>query len=261
MLAAAAFVIVATQAQAGDLFGGEGGGWELQAGAAAVVQPKYEGSKDYEVIGAPIIAPAGSAGEGVVSFKGIDDLRFRLLRSSGFEAGPLVGYRFDRDEKDAARLRGLGDVDGGLVIGGYVAYRMGALMPFASYHHQITGDDTGGVARFGLETKVPVSPWMTLTATGGTTWASSDYMESYFGISAQQSAASLAGLAQFDADSGFKDVYLSLGTDIPLADRWSLKLHGRYAHLIGDAADSPIVETESQWLGLVGITYRFGLDR
>ena len=253
----AAALMAAGQARAGDF---ADGGVALQAGGAVIAKPKYEGSKDYEVMGAPIVAPAGE-GSGTVQFKGVDDLRFRFLNHSGFEAGPLVGYRFDREEDDAARLGGLGDVDGGVVVGGYLAYRIGMVAPFVSYHHQVTGDDTGGLARFGVETKLPVTPWLLVTATGGATWADDDYMASYFGVTAAQNAASTAGLAIFDAEAGIKDVYVSLSADVPIGERWSLKLGARYAHLLGDAADSPVVETESQWQGTLGVTYRFGAAR
>ena len=33
---------------------------ELQVGGAVGLMPKYEGSKEYEVIGFPIVAPAGT---------------------------------------------------------------------------------------------------------------------------------------------------------------------------------------------------------
>ncbi len=251
----------ATPAVAGSLFGGDGSSVELQAGGVAIVKPKYEGSNEYEVVGAPIVGPAGGTGTGFVQFKGIDDLRFRLLDNSGFEAGPLVGYRFDRDEDDADRLRGLGDVDGGLVVGGYAAYNFGPIKPYVSYHHQVTGDDAGAVARLGVETKVPVMPWLLVTAIGGVTWANDDYMQSFFGVTAAQSAASAAGLARYDAEAGVKDVFFGVSTDVPIAERWSLKLGGKYTHLLGDAADSPIVETESQWQGTLGLTYRFSVGR
>lgn len=244
---------------AGEPLAAPGSELQLQAGGAAIVKPKYEGSRDYEVVGAPIVAPAGGAGNGIVQFKGVDDLRFKLLDTGGFEAGPLAGYRFDREEDDADRLRGLGDVDGGLVVGGYLAYRIGAVSPFVSYHHQVTGDDTGGIARVGVEARVPLAGAMQVTANAGATWADDDYMQSFFGVTAAQSLSS--GLARFDAEAGFKDVFLGLSTDVPLTDRWSLKLSGRFAHLIGDASDSPIVESESQWQGLVGVTYRFSISR
>jgi outer membrane scaffolding protein for murein synthesis (MipA/OmpV family) len=229
---------------------------DVQAGGMVIVKPKYEGAKDYEVTGAPIIAPAGS-GSGLVQFNGLDDLRIRLLDQHGFEAGPLVGYRFGRDQDDADLLDGLGDVDGGLVVGGYAGYRFGAVMPFVSYHHQITGDDTGGVARLGVEARVPLLGALDLKATAGVSWADDDYMQSYFGISAGQAITSTAGLAAYDASSGIKDAFLGASASMPLSERWSLKLTGRYTHLLGDAADSPIVESESQWMGGIGATYRF----
>lgn len=251
--AAAAMAIataLATPAAAGD----------VDAGGMVIVKPKYEGARDYEVTGAPIVAPAG-AGSGMVSFRGVDDLRFRLLDLYGFEAGPLLGYRFGRDEDDAARLGGLGDVDGGLVVGGYAGYRMGALMPFVSYHHQVTGDDTGAVARMGVEAVLPLRGTLDVNVVAGATWADGDYMGSFFGISAAQAMTSTAGLTAYDAGSGFKDFFVGASTTVPLSERWSLKLMGRYAHLIGDAADSPIVESDSQWTGGLGLTYRFSVGR
>jgi MipA family protein len=235
---------------------------DLQVGGAVTVGPKYEGSKEYEVRGFPIIAPAGTPGaedSGFVQFRGIDDIRFRALHSNGFEFGPLAGYRFGRDEDDADRLTGLGDVDGGVVVGGYAAYDFGFLKPFLSYHHQVTGDDSGGLIRFGAEKRWMIASGAALTAVAGASYASDDYMDAYFTVTATQSAAS--GLAAYDADAGLKDVYLSLGADIPLTDVWSLKLGAKYAHLLGDTRDSPIVETEHQFSGLLGFTYRFSMAR
>ncbi len=48
---------------------------------------------------------------------------------------------------------------------------------------------------------------------------------------------------------------------IDLNDRWTLMLIGRYAHLIGDAADSPIVETENQFYGGAALSYKFSIGR
>jgi outer membrane scaffolding protein for murein synthesis (MipA/OmpV family) len=231
----------------------------LQVGGMVVVAPEYEGSDDYEVVGFPFVAPAGLGnGGGLVQFRGPDDLRFRVLHFGGFEAGPLVGWRFDRDEDDGDRLRGLGDVDGGFVVGGFAAYRLGTFKPFVSYHHQVSGDDTGGLTRFGVEARVEPAPRFVVTGTVGATYADDDYMQSFFGVTPDQSAASASGLGVYDADAGIKDVYIGLSTDVPLSEDWTLKLMGRYARLTGDAADSPIVESEDQLSGGVGFTYKLG---
>ncbi len=244
----------------GGLFGN--GDLNLQAGGIVAVKPKYEGSDEYEVIGAPIVAPSGTTGYGdggFVQFKGIDDVRFRLLNLYGFEAGPVVGYRFGRDEDVADMLDGLGDVDGGVLLGGFTAYRVGPFAAFASYAHQVGGDDTGGQLKFGGESRFRLSPALAVTATVGATWVDEDYMDSYFGITAAQSARS--GLAAYDADAGVKDVYLGLAGDVALDERWTLKLTGKYSRLIGDAAASPIVESEDQFFGGLGLTYKFSIPR
>ncbi len=233
---------------------------EWQVGAVGIVAPKYEGSNSYRVLGAPFIAPAGlSGGDGWLQVKGPDDVRFRLLKQSGFELGPVLGWRFGRDEEDGNRLAGLGDVEGGLVVGGFAAYRMGILAAFASYQHQVTGDDTGGQLRFGLEAKSKINPWLTLTGVAGSTWSSNDYMDAFFSVSPGQSVTS--GLTRFDAESGIKDVYLGLGAEVPLDARWTLTMSGKYSRLVGDAADSPIVESENQLTGMLGLSYRFSIGR
>lgn len=249
------------RAAATDLWGS--GPIPLQVGGLVIVAPEYEGADSYRVVGAPFIAPAGALGDdgGVIQFRGPSDIRFRLLRQGGFEAGPVAGYRFGRDEDDGDLLGGLGDVDGGLVLGGFAAYGVGPLKAFASYQHQITGDETGGIADLGLEAGTLVSPRLYVRGTVGTTWASEDYHDSFFDITAAQSARSVANLARYDADAGFKDVYLSLNGDLALTDRWTMKLFGRYSRLLGDAADSPVVEAEDQFLGGLGLSYKFALDR
>lgn len=231
---------------------------EWEAGGIVVTAPKYEGSKNNTVMGVPVIFPAGTPGvDGTVQFKGIDDVRVRLIKFNGFEAGPVAGYRFGREEDDGRRLRGLGDIDGGLVLGGYAAYRIGNLAAFASYNHQATGDETGGLLRFGLEAVTRLQPRFIVTLTGGATWASNDYMRSFFGVTAAQSARS--GLVAFAPDSGIKDVFIGLGAEVPLAERWTLRANARYTHLVGDAADSPVVERQGQISGGLGLTYRFSI--
>lgn len=234
----------------------------VDVGGIVVVTPKYEGSKEYEVFGAPLIFPAGFGDNSRVKVKGLDHVQFRLFDIQGFEFGPLAGYRTGRDEEDGDRLRGLGDIDGGLVIGGYAAYRFGAFTAQASYHHEVTGDDeTGGLVKLGLEAVAQVAPNVKLTGGIGTTFADSDYMQSFFRVTAAQSARSQAGLAQYDTDAGIKDVNFSLTTDVAFAQRWNLKLIGRYSRLVGDAADSPVIETEDQFFGGAALTYRFDWSR
>jgi outer membrane scaffolding protein for murein synthesis (MipA/OmpV family) len=188
-------------------------------------------------------------GDGLVQIKGVDDVRLRLFKAGGFELGPLAGYRFGRDADDVTHVPGLDDVDGGLVAGAFATYRTGPLAFSVSYHHQVTGDDTGGLVRFGVEHTSRLSPTFKLVTGIGTNYATEEYMTAFFGT----------GL--YVPDAGLKDVYVGATATIDLSDRWSLLLIGRYAHLIGDAADSPIVETDSQLYGGLALSYKFSLAR
>jgi outer membrane protein len=253
----AAGPVPAIAQDAADLSGLLGNLWQL--GGFVFVSPKFEGAKSYEVTGFPFVAPAGLGDGGIVQIKGADDVRFRLLQIDGLEVGPLAGYRLGRDEDDASHLRGLDDVDGGVVIGGFAAYWSGPFAVSASYHHQATGDDTGALVRFGAEFVSRPTAGLKLTTDVGTNYASDDYMTSFFGVSTTQSLAS--GLPVYRPSAGFKDVFAGIAAVIDLDDRWSLLLTGRYAHLIGDAADSPIVESESQLFGGLGVSYKFNLGQ
>jgi outer membrane protein len=219
-----------------------------QAGGFVYVSPSFEGSKSYEAIAFPFVAPAGVGdGDGAIQLRGADDLRLRLFKAGGLELGALGGYRFGRDADDVKVA--VDDVDGGLVLGAFATYRMGALAASLSYHHQVTGDDTGGLIRLGLEHTMRLSRAVKLTTGVGTNYATQDYMTAFFSTGA------------FDAEAGFKDVHVSATASIDLSDRWTLHLIGRYAHLIGDAADSPIVETESQLYGGLALSYKFDWAR
>lgn len=228
----------------------------LQAGILVQVAPKYEGSKSYEVMAFPIVAPAGKASlDDRVQFRGIDHLQFALISTSGFQFGPLVGYRFGRDQDDGRLLNGLGDIDGGFVAGAFASYQFGAIRASVSYHHQLTGDDTGGIIKAGFDTRHAVSPYLTLTGGIGVTWASDDYMQSFFGVTAAQSITS--GLAAYQADAGVKDFNLSIGSEMVLSPQWMLSVNGRYARLLGDADNSPVVESRDQWTAGIALTYQF----
>lgn len=233
---------------------------ELQAGGAVQVAPTYEGSGSYRVIGVPVVFPGTTDDpDKRFQFRGLDHLQWALVSTNGFQFGPLAGYRTGRDQDDGRRLHGLGDIDGGLVAGAFASYRVGAVRASVSYHHQLTGDETGGIVRFGLDARHALTNTVRLTGGVGLTWADDDYMRSFFGVSAAQALAS--GHGAYVAEAGIKDVNLSLGAEMQVAPQWMLRLNGRYARLVGDAVDSPVVESRDQWFGGAALTYQFSLSR
>jgi len=78
------------------------------------------------------------------------------------------------------------------------------------------------------------------------TWASDNYMESFFGVSEKESVRS--GLRRFDVDSGVKDVGIELTSGTRFLKNWKIGFSLQYKRLLGDAADSPIVDDKNQYL-------------
>ncbi len=250
-------------AQDGEYGSHGGSGFSLGIGGVVGVKPKYEGSDEYEAFGFPIVFPkfGGDGLGGRISVRGADDVRLRAFDAGGFEIGPLAGYAFGRDEDDGDLLRGLGDVDEGLVLGAYLAYSAGPFLLDVSYHHIATGDDNGYLIRFGGGLEKELRRGFVGTLRVGATFADDSYQDSYFGISQAQSLNSRAGLTRYDADAGIKDVHLELGAVVELSERWKVRASGKYTRLLGDAADSPIVESEDQFSALIGASYTFDISR
>jgi outer membrane protein len=97
-----------------------------------------------------------------------------------------------------------------------------------------------------------------LTLFASTTYASSNYMDSYFEIDEENSARS--GLETFSASEGFKDVAVGAAMQYNLTDTWGILGVVRYAYLLGDAADSPVVDDEgdsSQVIAGLAVNYRW----
>jgi len=246
-------------------FGDNGALDALRIGGTVIVRPTYEGSDEYEVTGFPIIIPEFAGGDGKfggfvrrwIDPNGIDDIRLKLLQTDVITAGPLVGYSFGRDEDDGDLLAGLGDVDDGVVVGGFVRVSLiDSFFAEVSYHRQVSGDVDGGEARFGLGAERAVAPGVVLRGLVGASYADDEYMDAYFSVTPGQAATSSVGLPAFDADAGLKSAFVEVGAEVALGAAWTLQPSLRYSQLLEDAADSPVTADEAQFIGRLGVTYR-----
>jgi outer membrane protein len=98
----------------------------------------------------------------------------------------------------------------------------------------------GALADLDLSLAVYRAEGVNVGARLGTTWATKKYMNAFFGVTIEQGRTS--GLNLFTADSGFKDVSLSLGGEFDITQRWSLVANLGAQRLIGDASKSSLVK-------------------
>lgn len=250
----------ATRAQAQeDEEEARGGDWQVMLGAGAIYAPDYEGSDDHEVQPFPFVSVAYRDLAYVRGPEiGINLLRLKASEDLQVKAGPIARYRRDRPEDRNSDLRGLGDVDLAIELGGALAVeyrqafvRVSLAKDVAGGHDGLVGEGEAGI-RFDLAERLSAS------ASARASWADGDYMRTYFSVTPAQSAAS--GLPVFAAESGIKDVGAGLSLSYQLGTRWMLTVVGGYSRLLGDAADAPLVTqrgSPDQWQGGLFLAYRF----
>ena len=223
--------------------------WNVVLGGGAMIAPKYEGSDEFEIKPVPFIT--ASYGDWLrVDPRGAS---VSLYRFGDLHLSAKLGYDLGRKEDKSVHLRGLGDIDPGALVGAELAYRLGALKLFGELNRTIGGSD-GLQARFGAELGYKYDRWL-LTAGASATWADSKYMSTYFGVTPLQSANS--GLPVFDIGSGLKRVDVSASVTYAMTENWLVRAQAGYGFLLGDVANSPIVQREAQPFGMLGIGYKF----
>lgn len=215
--------------------------WSLTLGGTLGYVPKYEGASKYEFRALPYV---DASYKDVVFVRGLaagaNLLNVRGPRpGDGLRMGPIVRYGFGREESDDGALRGLGDIDSSIEVGGFMNYGAGNLIADLTAVKDVAGGHEGVLVDAGIGLRANVSPRTRGTIRASTTWADETYMGNVFGISPAQSARS--GMRVHDAGAGFKDIGLSLSLSYAVTQNWSVSGRVAYSRLLGDAADSPIV--------------------
>lgn len=230
------------------------GKWTVVIGGGGAYAPDYEGSDNYEFQPFPF---ASIVYDDFIFIEGTS-LGANLLNYEGLTAGPIARYGSGRDEDDNDALDGLGDVDAAIELGGFAKYEIGIWSASMTVTQDVAGGHDGMVAELATGVAVPLAGNLRSSIEASTSWADSNYMETFFGISRSQSAKS--GHDQFEADAGFKDVGIMLGLDYMVTEAIGVSGRVQYKRLVGDAADSPIVKDEGsadQFFTGMFLTYRW----
>jgi MipA family protein len=224
--------------------------WHVVLGGGAIIVPKYEGSDEFKIMPVPFVT-ATFRDVVTIDPTGAD---IALYKQDRFEFSARLGYEMGRDEDDADRLRGLGDIGMGATVGGKAAVNLGPAEIFAQVDKTIGGSD-GLVGEVGIEVSQPLSQSLMIGARASAVFADENHMQAYFGVTPQQSARS--GLARYDAGAGLKRADFSVSATYLLNQNWMVRGEAGIGVLVGDAADSPIVVEKIQPSGMLLVGYRF----
>ncbi|WP_198376603.1 MipA/OmpV family protein [Neoroseomonas rubea] len=227
--------------------------WRVAIGAGMLFSPDYLGSNDWRVT--PVVAPEIRAPFDTFFLSFRDGLGVTLLREGPVQAGLVLRPRFGRDQDDNDALRGMGDIRLAGEAGGFISYSDGTWL-IRGEARQGFGGHSGALAEARLDRVFRVHERVILSAGPRLSWGSRGFAETFFGVDDGQSARS--GYAVFrPRDYWFAAV--AAGATWLVADRWTVIAFGEVGQILGQSADSPLVERGSATQGIVGLTlaYRF----
>lgn len=232
--------------------GGPGGppvdeGWTFFAGGGTFVTPGYSGDDEYNVM----IVPFVRVTNGERFFASMQEgVGYKITKNRGYEAGPLLTLEMGRERKggpfqvfggDNDDLIGFKDVNPTIGVGGFADYQLGPIK-LTSKASKALGSHKGfsGEVAANFETRLfEKGPPLMAGIGPKLKFADSNYMQAFYGVTAEQSEDS--GLASYDADGGVVSYGVGASLMMPITRSVILRAFGSYDRLTGEAADSPLV--------------------
>lgn len=227
------------------------------------MKPEYEGSEDIEAT--PYAAAKISYNQYYLESFGTD-FHLNLSPYTQVEFGPVLGYGGGRDDdienEAVAKFR---EIDDTFEAGAFIKIPVRRIfsandeLSFQIQYSTDTEDSYDGYrVSFGSNYKYLLSRRLRLSTSIKANFASKEYNQTYFGVDANNSIRS--GLPEYKPGGGIYNVSLGMGLMYVLDSRWSVIGLINYKQIVGDAADSPIIDLEGssdQVSAGVGIGYRF----
>jgi outer membrane scaffolding protein for murein synthesis (MipA/OmpV family) len=237
---------------------GEAPEWRILLGPNPIYMPRYEGSDQYRV--QPGAAFDVRYRERL--FFGLGEgLGYDILRARNYRAGLAVGYDTGRSDHPG-HVNGMGDISPApeaKLYGEYV-FRprlMGQDVPviLSGNVRKAVGGYDGVTGDLGLYMPVAGSAAkrMFVFAGPGVSFANDRTMNSLFSVHQWQSRRT--GLKVYDADGGLRSAGFGVTAGWFITPHWLLSGEGAAKRLLGDAADSPVVEAKWQFVGGISVAY------
>jgi len=207
-------------------------------GLAAIDTPKYPGSSGRRDFVLPI---------GAIVYRdryfasALDGIGVYVYRDEYWKIGSALTLDVDRRHaSDSPRTTGLGNIPESVRADVFATFDSRFATARVSVGQDVSGDHTGLLGEAKVAAKWSPTDRLSLDFGPGATWGNARYMQTWFGVSAAQSAA--ASVPAHDVGDGIASIYLRLGATWRVDTRWRIDAAVSRTRLAHDAANSPVVE-------------------
>lgn len=236
--------------------------WYLTLGASGQLESTYPGA-DGTSFRPGLIFSIRKASQLNV-FRSVDDNPSIALFDTGtFRIGAVGRLDWGRDADDAFRLTGMGDIDMSVEAGAFAEWYVTDWFRTRAELRYGVGGFEGVRGLLGADVILPYGQWR-FAVGPRLTYGGSGYMETYFGVTAQQSlVANLLGnpLPVYTPGAGFDLVGATAQLTYNFRNGFEAGMFGSYGRLLGDAASSPITSDENQFMAGLSLSYTFNIGK
>lgn len=226
------------------------------AGLGIGFAPDYFGSDEYTVGIAPTLRLQLGNGERYFRLLA-NEAALNILDNPKWSFGPLLSYRFPREDVDDPVISRMTDISGTLEAGAFLGWKYvnksdprNRFTVGLDFLHDIGGEHDGYLVSARARYWYPFGRALTGSIGVGATYGSENYNDTYFSVNASNVGTS--GLPFFNAGSGMRDVRISPTLVLSLSPKWHIGAGLVISKLVGDAADSPTVDTRGSTTHLIG---------
>lgn len=226
-------------------------GWTVSLGGGISHAPSYEGSANNRRRFLPLLEASYNNGKLFISpTRGIG---YNFSDNRNLQYGPRLSLEHGRKQNVDAHLFGMGDISRTADLGAFINWR------FAPWYlsSALSASSHGTHFELGGGINVPLSAADRLRLGANLNWGDSKYIQTYFGVTPAQAAASGNTLTAYNASAGVKDYALTANWAHSFSKKWFSSTGVSHKRLTGSAQHSPLTlrRTANSFNFLVG--YRF----
>jgi outer membrane scaffolding protein for murein synthesis (MipA/OmpV family) len=225
-----------------------------------IVTPDFPGAKTYGFVAYPSLSVRRA--DEAERFQAPDDgISIALWGDSRWSLGLVGRFQSGRYRNEDRKLYGIQDAKWALEPGLFgEAWATDNIRLRGEIRYGFNGY-SGLVGNLGVDYVQRIGKF---TLSGGPRMAvaGSEYMDTYFGVTAQDALWN-GRVAPYKADPGVKSVGVAAAATYQWNDQWATTVRGGYDRLVGAAADSPITRTlgsRDQFTLGASASYSFALD-
>jgi len=220
------------------------------------VYPSFPGSDHVDV--GPLIDVSRARGDKPFAFEAPDEsFGFALLKSHGFEIGPVVNWEGTRSAKDVGAA--LPKVKFSVEPGVFASYAISDSFRLRGEIRKGVTGHKGWIGTAGADYIMRNGDAWLFSIGPRVTWSDNKYQDAWFSVASADAGPS--GLPAYDAGGGIQAYGATASFLTQIAPRWGIYSYAKYDRLTGDAARSPIVRqlgSRDQFSGGIGLSYTFG---